>query len=187
MSSIGAAGRPGVTEREGQAAGWRVWLGFSAEDQRRFDERWPHMEPLAEAGWLTWLSAEPLLGPMNLGPAARLLGWVVAGGESGPGARPLHPDWARSLRDQCERPAVPFHFKQWGESRQGSDFHYEKGGGAFCMDRKGRIVEAPALIGDFPPDASSADGWEWMRRVGKKRAGRLLDGRTWDEIPEPRP
>jgi len=72
--------------------------------------------------------------------------WVVCGGESGPGARPMHPDWARSVRDQCVAAGVPFFFKQWGEW---------------------------APFGDLNA----------MRRTGKKAAGRLLDGREWNEYP----
>jgi len=130
-----------------------VWLGFSAEDQQRFDERWPHVGPLAGEGWVTWLSAEPLLGPLDIGngvaydgeggfdPLYPKLDWVVAGGESGAGARPMHPDWPRSLRDQCQAGGVAYHFKQWGS-----------------WDSAGS-------------------------HVGKKAAGRVLDGRTWDEMP----
>jgi protein gp37 len=90
-----------------------VWLGTTVEDQARADERIP-----AE---VRFLSCEPLLGPVNLGllrsPAGGrgYVDWVICGGESGPGARPMHPDWARSLRDQCQAAGVAFLFKQWGE------------------------------------------------------------------------
>jgi protein gp37 len=90
---------------------------------------------------------------------------VIVGGESGPGARPLPSDWARGLRDQCRTAAVPFFFKQWGES---------------------------APLCQLPPDALAS--WEIRNgvgypastqcRVGKKAAGRELDGRTWDEYPQ---
>jgi protein gp37 len=113
-----------------------VWLGTSAEDQPRADERIPHL--LATPAARRFVSLEPLLGPVDLtrlrpdginftlnallGKAEHLLGfrshlsgldWVIVGGESGPGARPMHPDWARSLRDQCAAAGVPFFFKQW--------------------------------------------------------------------------
>lgn len=97
--------------------------------------------------------------------------WIIVGGESGPGARPMHPDWARSLRDQCKAAGVPFLFKQWGEWID--DFN----------------IDAAALhspqIAD-PNEYFHECEWEsgvssW--RVGKKAAGRLLDGRTWDEVP----
>lgn len=112
-----------------------VWLGVSTEDQAAADERIPLL--LQTPAAVRWISAEPLLGPIDLGihrygetvrSYLRLrergrggdiqsgvgLDWVVAGGESGPGARPMHPDWARSLRDQCKAAGVAFLFKQWG-------------------------------------------------------------------------
>lgn len=145
-----------------------VHLGFSAEDQATFDERWLHMERAAEMGWLVWLSAEPLLGEIRLGKFGgncltwlphgsdddreRLISWVVAGGESGKGAEPSRPDWFRLLRDQCVAAGVPFLFKQWG-------------------------VWAPHQ-GD-----GVARSEHHMFRVGKKIAGRMLDGRTHTEFP----
>lgn len=105
-----------------------VWLGVSVEDQTRADERIPNL--LATPAALRFLSCEPLLGPVDLrkfqemvarGPLddkptkLPFINWVIAGGESGPNARPMHPDWARSLSDQCEAADVPFFFKQWGE------------------------------------------------------------------------
>jgi protein gp37 len=170
-------------------AGWplpNVWLGTSIEDHSTADDRIPHL--LATPAAVRFLSAEPLLGPVALdmiltpemglyalsgirsdgsGPSGFSKGpridWVICGGESGPGARPMHPDWARSLRDQCARDRVPFFFKQWGE--------WEPRRGFACPD-------------DLP-----RDGWHHfdpecsMRRVGKKNAGRLLDGREWNEVP----
>ncbi|HZQ01376.1 MAG TPA: phage Gp37/Gp68 family protein [Reyranella sp.] len=91
-----------------------VWLGVSAERQIEAEERIPHlaMTPAAKR----FISAEPLLGPVHLaGADLHCLDWVIAGGESGPRARPAHPDWIRGLRDQCARAGVPFFFKQWGE------------------------------------------------------------------------
>lgn len=107
--------------------------------------------------------------------------WVIVGGESGRNARPMHPDWARSLRDQCVAAGTKFFFKQWGESRPGSDLLFDKS--TFCMDRSGRVVNAPARKDSFPEDAEFNQGWTWMRRVGKRAAGRLLDGRKWNEVP----
>ncbi|MGW4400662.1 DUF5131 family protein [Amycolatopsis nivea] len=103
-----------------------VWVGVSVENQRWADIRIPTL--LGTCAAVRWVSAEPLLGPVDLstwlgdgfGPDGAPLGWrsaldwVVAGGESGHGARPMHPDWVRSLRDQCARTRVPFLFKQWG-------------------------------------------------------------------------
>jgi protein gp37 len=102
-----------------------VWLGVSVEDQTRADERIPDL--LATPATIRFISAEPLLGPVDLDKAVMLqpfteyypgqppLNWVIVGGESGSGARPMHPDWARAIRDQCASAGVPFFFKQWGE------------------------------------------------------------------------
>jgi protein gp37 len=114
-----------------------VWMGVSVENQRfacRVDDL--RLVPAT----VRFLSCEPLLGKLQLELAE--IHWVIAGGESGPGARPMQPDWIREIRDQCLIAEVPFFFKQWG--------------------------------------AHGPDG----RRVGKKRAGRLLDGRTWERMPE---
>ena len=86
-----------------------VWLGISAEDQARADERIPYL--LATPAAVRFVSAEPLLGPVDLTQINRL-DWVIAGGESGPGSRPMHPDWVRSLRDQCQAAGTAFFFKQ---------------------------------------------------------------------------
>nr|WP_241022473.1 phage Gp37/Gp68 family protein [Burkholderia sp. Se-20373] len=112
--------------------------------------------------------------------------WVIVGGESGPGARPMHPDWARSLRDQCSVAGVAFHFKQHGEWAPGSgDF----GTGRFetaAIARDGRIAAGGHRVEDYPAGAASADGWAMVHRAGKRAAGRELDGRTHDEFPEAR-
>ena len=93
-----------------------VWLGVSVEDQPTADERIPVL--METPAVVRWISAEPLLGPIRLRWIdAPLLHWVVAGGESGPNARPMDPDWVRSLRDQCEYLGAPFFFKQWGGVR----------------------------------------------------------------------
>ena len=96
--------------------------------------------------------------------------WVIAGGETGPGARPMHPDWVRSLRDQCQSAGVPFFFKSWGEwGFAGADATH-----ALTSDGELRkISRGDDALGDWP-----------CSHVGKKRAGRLLDGREWNEIPE---
>jgi len=106
--------------------------------------------------------------------------WVICGGESGPGARPMHPDWARSLRDQCAAAGVPFFFKQWGAWQNGSDKNWN-----------GRIVLNDGRSCDTPEDLDMDTRNRWpsfrpmkMSRVGKHAAGRLLDGREWSEFPE---
>lgn len=168
-----------------------VWLGVSVEDQRRADERIPILLDTPAA--IHWISAEPLLGPVNLRgwctaawegdirraiPAPRIQ-WVVAGGESGPNARPMHPDWVRGLRDQCAAAGVPFLFKQWGE--------YAPRRAAEPADqvdaRKALIVRPDGGITSgllpYGPDA-------WiMDKLGKRRAGRLLDGVEHNAFPHP--
>ncbi len=177
-----------------------VWLGITAEDQARADERIPHL--LATPAAVRFVSAEPLLGPIHFdfapshrhqrdcayvasqGPApctcnaARNgLDWIIVGGESGPGARPTHPDWVRSIRDQCAAAGVAFHFKQWGDwvpcvlPKDGQWPTWTTTTREFCrVDDDGR---------------RSTDGWP-MQRVGKARAGRNLDGQIHDAFPEAR-
>jgi protein gp37 len=185
-------------------AGWplpNVWLGVSVEDQRAADERIPDL--LATPAAVRWLSCEPLLGPVDLTrikrfpagvcdkewlnaiegrswaypgrllePASRI-DWVVAGGESGPGARPMHPDWARSLRDQCAAAGVPFLFKQWGE--WGPIDAWEP------WDRKPQL--ARRADGSAMPDEEWHDDGQRFKMIGKKAAGRLLDGVQHDGYP----
>ncbi|KVU85130.1 hypothetical protein WK75_27665 [Burkholderia ubonensis] len=109
--------------------------------------------------------------------------WVIVGGESGHGARPMHPDWARSLRDQCASAGVAFHFKQHGEWAPGSgDF----GAGRFetaAIARDGRVARGGYRVEYYPDGAASGDGWAMVHRAGKRAAGRHLDGRTHDEFP----
>lgn len=145
-----------------------VWLGVSVETQQWADIRIPVLldTPAAVRG----LSCEPLLGPIDLDRSMRwhdhsLLHWVIVGGESGPKARPMHPDWARKLRDFCTARGVPFFFKQWGEWCH-SDQMPE--------DTWSRLDSAINLGQQPHPEP---------HRVGKKAAGRELDGRTWDEYP----
>jgi protein gp37 len=170
-----------------------VWLGVSVEDQKRADERIPIL--LDTPAEVRWISAEPLLGPVDLSkhlfgravPCSNcpkdadcdcgywsrsvLLGetaldWVVVGGESGPGARPMHPDWARLLRDQCKDAGVAFLFKQWGE----------------WFPSKFTVTGSRGRMYCFSDGLSPAE----MHQVGKKRAGRLLDGVEHNEYPEAR-
>ncbi len=165
-----------------------VWLGVSCEDQKTADERIPLL--LQTPAAVRWLSAEPLLGPIDLpragleiripdldGPDLSNLNWVVAGGESGSDARPMHPHWARSLRDQCVAAGVPFFFKQWGR------WVHSWG----CDDPCGACVFALAdgtfTGNDWVTGPHLGHGFQ-MHPVSKKEAGRELDGRTWDEFPK---
>lgn len=142
-----------------------VWLGTSVEDQKRADLRIPQL--LATPAARRFLSAEPLLGHVALRDTTGL-DWVIVGGESGTGARPMHPDWARALRDQCTSTGVPFLFKQWGEWTPD-----EHPGSVHTYLPPGVDAGVP-----FPPMTTM------LWRPGKKAAGRTLDGRTWDEYPE---
>lgn len=139
-------------------------------------------DKLAAAGALlhvpTFASIEPMLGPILLTHKLLVtLGAVIVGGESGPEARPMHPDWVRALRDQCVRKCVPFHFKQWGEWIGGEVFSVgDSLGHTLCADGEEH--------GGKPThwwDGDCAAGTISVR-VGKKAAGRVLDGRTHDEF-----
>jgi protein gp37 len=173
-----------------------VWLGTSVEDQPRADERIPLL--LSIPARVRFLSCEPLLGPLDLKPRPKSdmclhcgggpndphpghpyrtkgIDWVICGGESGPGARPMHPDWARGLRDQCQVAGVPFLFKQWGE-------WWPEAGSGFTqwpeIDRK-RPLLMPAH-----PGREGTDQHQVMQCRGKSKTGRVLDGRTWDDFPK---
>ena len=185
-----------------------VWLGVSVEDQQRADERIPTLLDTPAA--VRWLSMEPLLGPVDLtmiqfpndrggmecwdaldlhsvpgeplpvGHCTATIDWIVLGGESGPGERPMHPDWARSIRDQCAAAAVPFLFKQWGEFAPG-----EIAGEYLDPDKAAKGVSL--FDGRWDDCWSEPDGHRDdepdLYRIGKKRAGRLLDGVQHDGFP----
>jgi protein gp37 len=142
-----------------------VWLGTSVEDQKRADERIPILLETTPA--VRWLSCEPLLGHVDISRWLKQVDWVVVGGESGPGARPMHPAWARSLRDQCAAAGVPFLFKQWGDWR--ANYSPDRDGPTHFVEPDGRMVPIESGI-------EWASGSIPMRRIGKKAAGRLLDG-----------
>jgi protein gp37 len=149
-----------------------VWLGVSVENQKWADVRIPKL--LETPAAVRFLSCEPLLGPVDLDNEewlppwgdgqGRAIDWVIVGGESGPGARPTHPDWVRSLRDQCVAAGVPFFFKQWGEY-----VHRDA-----LSDYLAREIDSSENLAGNPQ--------KWFR-VGKKLGGREVDGRTWDEYP----
>lgn len=187
-----------------------VWLGTTVWDQASADRAVPIL--LSTPAAKRFVSVEPMLGPVDLVSAGAIappdkpffevgtalctdplcgrsethyprefgcrwglepkglpgLDWVICGGETGPGARSMHPAWARSLRDQCVAAGGPFFFKQWGEwapPAPGSDLEYEA-----AMARGAKDLHV------FP-DAG------FTERLGSRRAGRELDGRTWEEVP----
>lgn len=152
-----------------------LWLGVTAENQRTADERIPILLQIPAA--VRFVSVEPMLGPVDIaywlnGAPEQYapdrwqqtyppLDWVIVGGETGPGARPMHPEWVRSLRDQCVNARVPFFFKQWGE-----------------------------WTTVYPQQLSMANRYMKYKhdttfyQVGKNEAGRLLDGQEWNQYPE---
>jgi protein gp37 len=201
-----------VTKRVGNVApmlpddwgrGWpHVWLLVTACNQAEADRDIPKLLQVPAA--MRGVSIEPMLGPVDLSrfvydredkiraamnsPAAfnrdqaedgipHPLDWVIVGGESGQNARPMHPEWVRSLRDQCQAAGVPFFFKQWGEFYPADQVS--------SSDQ----LKAKGDIGTAIRTGSAVDlGDQWTWRIGKKAAGRLLDGREWLELPQqPKP
>ena len=148
-----------------------VWFGVSVENQKTADERIPKL--LQISAKIKFISIEPILGMVELrrafgseGPRQTYieqLDWIIVGGESGPHARPMHPDWVRKVRDDCIQTRVPFFFKQWGEWVQSEEPQE-------VYSKKGGFKTLPAK--------------ECFIKVGKKRAGRLLDGREWNQYPK---
>ena len=131
----------------------------------------------------SFVSVEPMLGPIDMG--STIPDWVICGGESGPDARPMDPDWPRSLRDQCAVNDVPYHFKQWGEWApdtgplpDGRDLIMA--GQARCAVWSGQAWRYAR--NGYEPDPFEGDGG-WVYRLGKKRAGRLLDGVEHNTYP----
>jgi protein gp37 len=154
-----------------------VWLGTTVEDQKWADKRIPVLLALPAA--VRFLSCEPMLGPIDLSrwllnggdchkdgldskPKRRVgspkLHWVIAGGESGHHARPMHPAWVRNLRDQCINSNVAFHFKQWGNWK-------------------------PSVLREVESSRILVQGGIAFEFMHKSKAGRELDGQFWDQFP----
>lgn len=171
-----------------------VWLGTSVESRdvlHRIDD-------LAKCpASVLFLSCEPLLEDLgDIRPHLRQLiksvggdparVWVIVGGESGPKARPMHPDWVRSIRDQCQAAGVRFFFKQWGEFFPLADDEDCKHGDWYDSDKAYLIRMTPSgHVGNDATIPLTDPDWpgDVLGRVGKKAAGRLLDGREWNEMP----
>jgi protein gp37 len=170
-----------------------VWIGVTAENQARANERIPIL--LKTPAAVRFVSVEPMLGLVNLEKAQCTcpwpedaaktrhlldcpadqrpikrwgIDWVICGGETGPGARPVHPDWVRSLRDQCSGVGVPFFFKGWGDW--------------LPLDHARDFSGDGNVRSCIAGDGSASDVGLW-RKVGKKHSGSLLDGREWNEFP----
>lgn len=197
-----------------------IWLGVTAENQGEAQWRIPILLEIPAAKH--FVSCEPMLGPINLhnlifenevmidalggthgvlrphGGKNAKLDWVIVGGETGPKARPMHPDWARSLRDQCVEVGTPFHFKSWGEYgttyqdittgepsfRMFPDFEtwVRKAdtwvNGGTCLDRSGKVLRNG---GDFRQAEYPV---AILQKIGTRESGRILDGVEWDQFPE---
>lgn len=148
-----------------------VWMGVSAENQAQADIRIPYLKSIYAAVKL--VSVEPMLGPVNLvnlnngatdafNPADAGINWVICGGESGHNARPMHPDWVRSLRNQCQAAGVPFFFKQWGEWKP-----------------MGTTEDLQILpFGQYNTESKFG-----FIKTGKLKSGNLLDGKKHEEYP----
>ena len=205
----------GQYQRDVWGGGWpNVWLGTTVENQAEAERRIPHL--LAVPAAVRFLSCEPLLGPVDLrqivlrrdgarpNALSSQLGdyvqpltgcfsnspridWIIAGGESGPKARPSHPDWFRSLRDQCQAAGVPFFFKQWGEWAPAEAFGVQQEGPV--TDRHGnvrdwmrRYVVCKERADRITAHSFTEHTTNLAYRAGKKRAGATLDGREWREV-----
>jgi len=153
-----------------------VWLGVSIENQRRADERQKYLRGLSALGWRTFVSYEPALGPIDW-RGWEFIDWLIAGGESGRGARPAHPDWFRTARDWCASHQIPFFFKQWGEWGISPRIGKVLRSGATRTPAECR--DPDCMLGDPMRESTT---WCWYR-LGKKTAGRLLDGREWNQLP----
>lgn len=150
-----------------------VWQGVSIEDQPTADLRIPYLVKTNAA--VRFISYEPMLAPVNIVKWLPDLHWVIAGGESGEGARPIHPTWARSIRDQCVAAKVAFFFKQWGA------WGWWQGG--YAMRSNSKSNPSTFVNGDPDLRAQNKDFDAWMTRTGKKTAGRELDGQEWNQMP----
>jgi protein gp37 len=184
-----------------------VWLGITVCNQQEADRDIPKL--LATPARVRFLSCEPMRGPIDLGinlggirltdesrwqGSLPLIDWVIAGGESGLKARASHPDWFRSLRDQCVSANVPFHFKQHGEYVEYCRYHsYSKYADQCgwitrqigdCESRRAALVNADGTPLVHGGPSNKVFPIAHMQRVGKKAAGRTLDGRVWDQFPE---
>jgi protein gp37 len=197
-----------------------VWIGTSVEDQKAADERIPHllkiptkvrflsMEPLLGPvdlrpkapdtyAFLGQFYSTGTFDPTGMSPRAdRVLNcfpkidWVIVGGESGPGARPMHPVWAMEVRDQCQAAGVPFFFKQWGNWKprremteaEHDDLHEERPEPTPQNPEPSRECFVKTVM--FPPHPLPEGGpCDLLFNVGKQMAGRQLGGRVWDEFP----
>lgn len=187
------------------ADGWpHVWLGTSAGTQKTANQHIPHLLRVPAA--IRFVSAEPLLGSIDfaavpkgkisnnitichgaltgvdgLGRSGPHIDWVICGGESGPNARPMHPDWARDLRDQCTAAGVAFFFKQWGNWT--AEIDRDKDDPDWRANYAKANRDGWAILNSEGGTGFHGDRVHLMKRVTKDAAGRSLDGQQWNEVP----
>jgi len=185
--------------------GWpHVWLGASAGTQKTASQNIPYL--LAVPSALRFVSAEPLLGSIDfaavpkgkisknitichgaltgvdgLGRSGPRIDWVICGGESGPNARPMHPDWARDLRDQCTAAGVAFFFKQWGNWT--AEIDRDKDDPDWRAEYSKAKRDGWAILNAEGGTGFHGDRVHLMKRATKEAAGRSLDGQQWNEVP----
>lgn len=183
-----------------------VWIGTSVENQEQAEKRIPHLLQVPAA--VRFLSCEPLLGPVDISnylhdsncnevrqeigcicsePREYSCDWLIAGGESGHNARPMHPDWVYTLRDQCQTANIPFFFNQWGEflpNGESGDPEHQDSFTGDPMDYYPDLDKFEELQeeSDKKLVVIKAHGHQFYKE-GKKKAGRLLDGKEWNEFP----
>jgi protein gp37 len=142
-----------------------VWIGMSAGSQQYVDQRLPYLEKVNAV--VRFISAEPLIGEVDISRYASRIDWIIGGGESGQHARAMDLNWARSLRDQCVEHKIAFHFKQWGNNVPLS-----------------QLIQIDGLT--MPKTTTIVHDEETVKFRSKHDAGDWLDGKTWKESPTPR-
>lgn len=180
-----------------------VWIGVTAENQKEADQRINWLNLIYAS--VKFVSIEPMLSPINFdsalgytlkwhtGGLKNCISWVICGGESGHNARPMHPDWARSLRDQCRDAGVPFFFKQWGEWLPWEHDAQPP----FINSQNGQCVDSHGINIYNTETGETNPKWDdglWtvpenlspccFEKVGRKAAGNLLDGVKHEEYPQ---
>jgi protein gp37 len=205
---------PDKPQGEYVAAPWPdpcIWLGVSVENQAAADERIPLL--LQTPAAVRFVSVEPMLGPVDMEPHLQYwpfhenykmtwdmtefegLDWVICGGESGPHARPMHPDWVRALRDQCIEAGVPFFFKQWGDNawdfvpleNQIRSVDHWIGKAATWIGKDDLCIDSKGMVCRNGKDFEEADYPITIHIINPekgRRKGRLLDGVEWNQVPE---
>lgn len=166
-----------------------VWIGVTAENQEQADKRIPLLLKTPAAKRI--VSVEPMLGNVSLTEYHKeegggtysiwfdYLDWIICGGETGTKARPMHPDWVRSLRDQCKAADVPFCFKGWGQWLP----YYESGKSDPVIMKRERKKDV-AWIGVTGSRELGNSSNAFFEKVGKAKSGRLIDGKEYNEVPE---